>query len=55
MLASRRPPPPKTQPPESGAQRALIASVLYYGVYCAFFGKMVLVLLERVSGGSPLG
>lgn len=28
---------------------ALLASLAYYGVYCVFFGKMVLVLLERLQ------
>ena len=45
-VRSRR--PTKSAPTKSGID-STIPSLIYYGAYCAFFGKLALALLERFT------
>ena len=44
MMAGRKP------EPEKPGLDSMIPSLLYYGVYALFFGKMLLVIIDRVAG-----
>ena len=50
--------PSMMAPKDSGANKGLgqpwvtLVTALYYSVYCAVFGKMLVVLVGRVAGGS---
>ena len=44
MMAGRKP-----EPEKPAGLDATIPSLLYYGVYAFFFGKMILVIIERVA------
>ena len=59
MMAARKPPgrQPRRQarkPAASGEKKKgldpTLPSLLYYGCYTLFFGKMLLVIVERISG-----
>ena len=53
MMAARKPPGRQARAPseEKKGLDATLPSLLYYGCYSFFFGKMLLVVVERIGSG----